>query len=206
MMGGHSTPRLASSVIVTRGAGDLLEILMGQRRIDARFMPSMRVFPGGAVEPSDLLIETPQGLSPHLQSLVAQASLPAPLHALAQAGLRETEEETGFALRMTDCSAYDLSRCDLVARAVTPEHLPIRFDTFFFHADASDLDTQTGLRDSEELLNVRWYGLEEARRGAIHRITAYMLDHFSRWLDTPAEMRRVPYLRPTRSDILLEYL
>src|SRR3954463_11970717 len=43
-------PRLAASVIVLRGGGDALEVLLVRRTPEARFMGGVWVFPGGAVD------------------------------------------------------------------------------------------------------------------------------------------------------------
>jgi 8-oxo-dGTP pyrophosphatase MutT (NUDIX family) len=43
-------PRLAASVIVLRGGGDALEVLLVRRTPQARFMGGVWVFPGGAVD------------------------------------------------------------------------------------------------------------------------------------------------------------
>src|SRR3712207_4988023 len=48
--GAESEPRLAASVIVLRGGGDSLEILLVRRTPKARFMGGVWVFPGGAVD------------------------------------------------------------------------------------------------------------------------------------------------------------
>ena len=48
--GQASTPRVAASVIVLRGAGDGLEVLLVRRTPEARFMGGVWVFPGGAVD------------------------------------------------------------------------------------------------------------------------------------------------------------
>lgn len=45
-----SEPRLAASVIVVRGEGIALEVLLVQRTHQARFMAGAWVFPGGAVD------------------------------------------------------------------------------------------------------------------------------------------------------------
>jgi 8-oxo-dGTP pyrophosphatase MutT (NUDIX family) len=45
-----ATPRLASSVILVRGDGDGLEVLLVRRTPQARFMGGVWVFPGGAVD------------------------------------------------------------------------------------------------------------------------------------------------------------
>lgn len=48
-----SVPREASSVVVLRGGAQTLEVLLVQRTHDARFMPGVWVFPGGALDPGD---------------------------------------------------------------------------------------------------------------------------------------------------------
>jgi 8-oxo-dGTP pyrophosphatase MutT (NUDIX family) len=48
-----TTPRDAASVVVLRGGGDGLEVLLVQRTHAARFMPGVWVFPGGAVDPGE---------------------------------------------------------------------------------------------------------------------------------------------------------
>ena len=45
-----TVPREAASVVVLRGGADALEVLLVQRTHDARFMPGVWVFPGGAVD------------------------------------------------------------------------------------------------------------------------------------------------------------
>src|SRR3954463_6023071 len=45
-----ATPRQAASVIVLRGGGDSLEVLLVRRTPQARFMGGVWVFPGGAVD------------------------------------------------------------------------------------------------------------------------------------------------------------
>src|SRR4051794_26136989 len=45
-----ATPRQAASVIVLRGGGDALEVLLVRRTPEARFMGGVWVFPGGAVD------------------------------------------------------------------------------------------------------------------------------------------------------------
>src|SRR3954452_10535439 len=48
--GAATTPRQAASVIVLRGGGDSLEVLLVRRTPKARFMGGVWVFPGGAVD------------------------------------------------------------------------------------------------------------------------------------------------------------
>ena len=52
-----ATPRPAATVILLRRGGKHaergLEVCLGQRNPEARFMPGVWVFPGGAVDPED---------------------------------------------------------------------------------------------------------------------------------------------------------
>jgi 8-oxo-dGTP pyrophosphatase MutT (NUDIX family) len=48
--GAATTPRQAASVIVLRGGGESLEVLLVRRTPQARFMGGVWVFPGGAVD------------------------------------------------------------------------------------------------------------------------------------------------------------
>jgi len=48
--GDPTTPRLAATVVVVRGGGQRLEVLMVQRTPKARFMGGAWVFPGGSVD------------------------------------------------------------------------------------------------------------------------------------------------------------
>src|SRR5690349_19330503 len=51
--GEPTVPRQAATVIVLRGGGDGLEVLLAQRNPEARFMGGAWVFPGGAVDAAD---------------------------------------------------------------------------------------------------------------------------------------------------------
>src|SRR3954447_14475424 len=52
--GEPTKPRQAATVIVLRGAGERLEVLLVQRTPKARFMGGAWVFPGGSVDKADL--------------------------------------------------------------------------------------------------------------------------------------------------------
>jgi 8-oxo-dGTP pyrophosphatase MutT (NUDIX family) len=51
--GRATVPRRAATVIVLRGGGDALDVLLVQRTPKARFMGGVWVFPGGAVDPGE---------------------------------------------------------------------------------------------------------------------------------------------------------
>jgi 8-oxo-dGTP pyrophosphatase MutT (NUDIX family) len=103
-----ATPRPAATVILLRRGGKhadrKLEVCLGQRNHEARFMPGVWVFPGGAVDPED-----GQG----------EASF-------RVAASRELEEEVGISVPAAELVPY--------SRWITPRVVPIRFDTRFYLA------------------------------------------------------------------------
>jgi 8-oxo-dGTP pyrophosphatase MutT (NUDIX family) len=100
-----TVPRQAASVILLRGGGDTLELLLVQRNPEARFMGGAWVFPGGAVDAHE-----GDGDEAH-----------------RTAALRELEEEAG--VTVTDPEALVK-----FSRWITPAEVKIRFDTHFFLA------------------------------------------------------------------------
>jgi 8-oxo-dGTP pyrophosphatase MutT (NUDIX family) len=107
--GPETTPRQAASVILLRGAGDGLELLLVKRNPDARFMGGAWVFPGGAVDAGDA-----GGDAPH-----------------RAAAVRELDEEA--AVRGVDPSALVP-----FSRWITPAEVKTRFDTHFFLTPVPD--------------------------------------------------------------------
>jgi 8-oxo-dGTP pyrophosphatase MutT (NUDIX family) len=105
--GEPTEPRQAASVILLRGGGDGLEVLLLRRNPAARFMGGAWVFPGGAVD--------------------AHEGAGDAAHRVA--AVREVEEEAG--LRLPDPDA--LVR---FSRWITPPQITIRYDTHFFLAHA----------------------------------------------------------------------
>lgn len=104
--GPEIVPREAATVMLLRGGSGTLEVLLVQRSPHARFMASVWVFPGGAVDRHE------QG-APDAHRLAA---------------LRELREEAGVELRSPD-ELVEFSRW------ITPAEVKIRFDTRFFVAE-----------------------------------------------------------------------
>jgi 8-oxo-dGTP pyrophosphatase MutT (NUDIX family) len=104
-----TVPRQAASVIVLRGGGDALEVLLVRRTPAARFMAGVWVFPGGAVDTGE-----GEGDAAH-----------------RIAGLRELQEEAGILVE-------DPGALVKFSRWITPAQVKIRFDTHFFLAAAPD--------------------------------------------------------------------
>ena|SRR5438270_10432627 len=107
--GPETTPRPAATVIVLRGGGDGLEVLLVQRNPQARFMGGAWVFPGGAVDRDEGEGEG----------------------ALRAAALRELDEEAGITLA-------DPAALVAFSRWITPAQVKTRFDTWFFLAPLPD--------------------------------------------------------------------
>ena len=103
-----AAPRPAATVILLRRGGKHadrdLEILLVQRNPEARFMPGVWVFPGGAVDAHD-----GEGEEAH-----------------RAAAVRELAEEASIEVPAEDLVAY--------SRWITPRVVPIRFDTRFYLA------------------------------------------------------------------------
>jgi 8-oxo-dGTP pyrophosphatase MutT (NUDIX family) len=107
--GDATVPRPAATVILLRGGGERLEVLLVRRNPEARFMGGAWVFPGGAVDRTE-----GEGQA-----------------ALRAAAVRELREEAGIGFGDADALvAY--------ARWITPAQIKTRFDTWFYLAPAPD--------------------------------------------------------------------
>jgi 8-oxo-dGTP pyrophosphatase MutT (NUDIX family) len=180
-------PRDAASLVLLRGAGATLEVLVGRRPLTARFMPGVYVFPGGAIDPPDRrpwIVETAtERLTPRL----ARA---------ARAALRETWEEVGVLVgRPAEAKSSDLSTpaegaierayrrrglaaaMDLltyIGRAITPSHSSRRFNTRFFLADGESVFGEP--MASTELEDARWHPLGTGDlEDGLRDVTRFML-------------------------------
>lgn len=96
-------PRRAATVAILRDADDGLEVYLIKRAAAMNFA-AVTAYPGGAVETEDGPAEHPQ--------------------TLRKAAVREVWEETGVRLETSAVLPF--------ARWITPEPLPVRFDTEFF--------------------------------------------------------------------------
>lgn len=103
--GPPTVPRPAATVMLLRGGGERLELLLVQRNPQARFMGGAWVFPGGAVDRSE-----GDGQ-----------------RALRAAAIRELQEETGITITGGD-------QLVPFARWITPAEVKMRFDTWFYLA------------------------------------------------------------------------
>ena len=108
-LGTPSEPRPAASVVLLRRGGKHgdreLEVLLLKRSEEAKFMPGVWVFPGGAVDPADGADEAGR----------------------RACALRELTEEAGIELPADE-------ELVLFSRWITPEVISTRFDAWFFLA------------------------------------------------------------------------
>jgi 8-oxo-dGTP pyrophosphatase MutT (NUDIX family) len=103
--GPATAPRQAATVILLRGGGEGLEVLLVRRTPKARFMGGVWVFPGGAVDSHE-----GDGDRAH-----------------RAAAIRELYEEAAIELDDPDALVK-------FSRWITPAQVQIRFDTHFFLA------------------------------------------------------------------------
>ncbi len=124
----ETIPRQAASIILLRGGGDSLELLLVKRTERARFMGGVWVFPGGGVDAHE-----GEGDAAH-----------------RRAAVRELVEEAGVAL--ADPAGTALVK---FSQWITPAEVKIRFDTHFFLA-ASPEDAEVVI-DGEECVDSGWF-------------------------------------------------
>jgi len=124
-------PRQAATVLVLRGGGQRLEVLLAQRTPKAKFMGGAWVFPGGSVDEAD------EG-------------------AHRAAAIREVQEEVGITLP-------DPAALVPFARWITPPEVSIRFDTWFFLAEAPE-GAEIEI-DGQEIVDARWFEPARALEG-----------------------------------------
>jgi 8-oxo-dGTP pyrophosphatase MutT (NUDIX family) len=145
-----SEPRPAASIILLRRGGKHsdrgLEVLMARRSEAASFMPGVWVFPGGVVEN----VEDVAG--------VAGEGFDDDERAHRACAVRELQEEVGVKLG-ADAELYAWSRW------ITPEVVPVRFDTRFYLALAPPHTAPYA--DEAEVSDVDWFNPASAlERGA----------------------------------------
>jgi 8-oxo-dGTP pyrophosphatase MutT (NUDIX family) len=142
MVAEPAEPRPAATVILLRRSGKHrergLEVLLVRRNPSARFMPGVWVFPGGAVDDADA------GGDDESRHRVC--------------AIRELAEEAGIEL---DAGAELIP----FSRWITPEPVPIRFDTRFYLALAPPHSPPRP--DGRETVDAAWF--EPARALSRHR-------------------------------------
>ena len=177
--------RHAASLIVYR-LGAEPEMLMGMRGSRHRFMPNRLVFPGGAVDRTDLSAPCASPLSTRTERLLRKRANPHLAHGLAIAAARELREETGLTLG----DPPHLAALEYLARAVTPPGLPIRFNARFLVVSADRVSGEPG--GDGELDNLRFYRMAEALALDLAMPTRRVLERLRDWLAmTEAERQAI---------------
>src|ERR1700759_1964998 len=172
-------PRPAGTVLIARDAGAEVEILLGKRHPNMRFMAGAHVFPGGSVHDNDR--------SAVLAARVRVSAREWPSSPAADldrcdalAVMRETLEEVGLLLGCETIAPNELARLRDTVRAgadfgaslaaagvwldlsvltplirwITPRQEPIRFDTRFYVARAPS--DQIADADPREVVELDW--------------------------------------------------
>ena len=185
-------PKDAATLLLYRGDGDGVRVLLGQRHHGHIFMPNAYVFPGGRVSATDS--RTPPGtpLRADVAARLERAATPVRARAIAVASVRETFEETGLLLAggsNGDAAWHskigpELGALDYFFRAITPPNRVRRFDARFFFANATSAHGALG--GDGELQNLAWFSLGEIRDLEMAGITRIALAEFRRVVADPS--------------------
>lgn len=162
----------ASLIAIWRDKSGTPHLFMGRRNDSLRFLPGVMVFPGGKVERSEFT--SPVSLDkPSIQELQFERPTGPSADALTATAMRECWEETGL-----DAVPHIDGQLHYVARAITPPHLPVRYDTHFllasFRTSAEPPKPQN--RGDGELVEVDWYNQAQLRGHKLHHVTRHVLD------------------------------
>lgn len=205
--------RNAATTVLVRRDGGTPRILMGQRGQKAAFMPSKFVFPGGAIDPQDREVAAAaRPMPPTELARLAENSDPDLGPVLALTAIRELWEEAGLALALAEGALPpavpsewesffaaghrpNAEALRFVFRAITPPGRPRRFDARFFVADAGALasDPDDFSLACDELSNLTWLTLGEARALDLPFITEVVLAEIEARLRAPDTPRPVPF-------------
>lgn len=223
-------PRDAATLIVVERQGPAARVLMGKRHEAHMFMPGKFVFPGGRIEAADRRMSAAGALDPNVEEkLNARVRRPSPgfARAIALAAIRETFEETGLAIGVSDCGSPEsappgawtrfaatgvypaLDAIDFLARAITPPGRPKRFDARFLVIDARFIAKRVegAVHSRAELVELVWTPLDEARRLDLPEITRRTLDDLAEALGSGLDKQRPrPFYRELRGQRLREEL
>lgn len=185
-------PKLAATIVLLRVVDGEQQILMGKRSAKHDFMPSIYVFPGGRVDPSDSYAPALDHPSPRTREILEVAMTPARARACVLAAIRETFEETSLvlgergkaptALNDPSWKAFHakgylptLANIEVFGRAITPPHRHKRFDTWFFVAELDVEAASRPFKNSPELVDTGWFSFKELKQLEMHRATEMML-------------------------------
>ena len=215
--------RNAATVIVVRNKHDNPSVLMGQRGVNAAFMPSKFVFPGGAVDDQDLSIDIKKSINEVCKNRLLKENENGSWNALVAAAIRELFEETGQIIGVEQewleqpsswrgfaKTGYvpDASHMSFVFRAITPPGRPRRFDARFFLIQAEEL--RTNLDDfsmaSDELSHLQWIPLTDTKNFDLPFITQVVLAEIAGNLVNSGPPAQVPFFKNTTEESLIYYI
>ena len=222
-------PRDAATLIICDRSGGRLRVLMGKRHAGHKFMPDKYVFPGGAVEPDDRRMNVAGPLDEAVEAKLlirSRGKSPEYARGLALAAIRETFEETGLALGVTDLGAPEappneewrrfaatgvfptLDGLDFLGRAITPPIRPRRFDARFFVADSSLIAHKVPdvVGPDAELVELDWIAIEDTQALDLPGITRQMLGELQAIEGGADRYRPRPLYRELRGKRLREWL
>lgn len=199
-------PRDAATIVIYRRAdrGGTVEVLMGERHRNHRFMPERYVFPGGRIDRNDSRVRVAEPLRQDVAAKMARTTRPGRARGLALAAVRETFEETGLIIGRPDPApgarvpedwapffatgyAPSLGAIDYIGRAIAPAFRPIRYDARFFIIDAAE--AEGAVSDSAELKNLHWVAINDARKLDLPNATTKILGHVAGFVDSPPATR-----------------
>ena len=215
--------RSAATVIVVRNKHKNPSVLMGQRGVNAAFMPSKFVFPGGAVDDQDISIDIKKSINEVCKNRLLKENENGSWSGLVAAAIRELFEETGQIIGVEEewsevpsnweefaKTGYvpDASNMSFVFRAITPPGRPRRFDARFFLIQAEEL--QTNLDDfsmaSDELSHLQWIPLKDTKNFDLPFITQVVLAEVTGNLMKSGPPARVPFFQNTTEESLIYYI
>ena len=213
-------PKLAATIVLVRDINGEPEILMGKRSAKHDFMPSIFVFPGGRVDPSDSYAPSHDPLNSRTREILENALPPARARACVMAAVRETFEETSLvvgepfsdrpnAINDESWNAFHdrgylpvLSDIEVMGRAITPPHRHKRFDTWFF---LIKLDKETATRpvgSSAELEELDWFTLNQIKGLDMHRMTEIMIEVTEKHLSVENLPNKVFFSRAVHGNLV----
>lgn len=193
-------PRDAAALIVLDPSGGHVKVLMGRRAARHVFMPRKYVFPGGRTDRTDGRAPASDELHPDEEGRIGAS--PSRRRAIAVCALREAWEEAGLVVAGAQAGvpgwrnwagaegagwAPSLAPLRLIARAVTPPGALRRFNTRFFAVwrRAVLIEAEP---PSDELEDLVWPTLAEARKLDLPDITQIVLDDLDRRLSVDPEL------------------
>jgi 8-oxo-dGTP pyrophosphatase MutT (NUDIX family) len=225
---GPLRPRDAATLILLDRQDGAVRVLMGRRHARHAFMPGKFVFPGGRTDPGDSFVAVAEDLHPdEQQNLLLRAGRAGPVRAraIALSAVRETYEEAGLLIgRRADFKtpkagwqgfaengvAPSLEGLRYLARAITPPGRVRRYDTRFLAAWRESVVVELpGGGPTEELEELVWLPLDEARKADIPTITRTVLGELEQRLAFDPLLRPggvVPFYRMVRNRFVRETL